>query len=257
MRVPHSSDLLRISHWILSSSSFLEVKNSWDFPSDFHEGVDEGILRSKMEELERVLQSTPLRMGRIFERILISLFEAHRSYRVLESGVGIYDGKHQLTELDLLLVTPEGKGLHLEAAVKFYLFLKDGDQVRVVGPNGNDVLEHRMAKFNRQLEFGRRYVAEVYPDIEFDHCIFTRGRIFQPWGENQLAHEWVNSNCESGWWKKGEPFDDFHQMVSRWEWLAWPPEYSTPFHELEEAVHGWREEEGVPHHLIWIPPQDF
>lgn len=253
MRVPTSSDLFRISHWILKSSSFLNVSYAWDFPETFDSGLNQGRLQKELDELAEVLVDSPLRMGRIFERVFIALFESHSEYEVLDSGIGIFNDERQVTELDLLVKTPEGKGLHLEAAVKFYLYKFEEGKVRVVGPNGNDVLENRMSKFERQLHHGREYVLNNYRDLEFEHKVFTRGRIFQPLHGEALSHELISPNCESGVWTIGNDLEDVHQMISRWEWIAWPPMYTAPFEPLEQATHGWRNVGGEVQHVIVLP----
>lgn len=253
MRVPTSSDLFRISHWILGASPFLDVPNAWNFPDSFSEGIDDEVLKRELDALSDVLIDSPLRMGRIFERVFFALFEAHANYEVLETGVGIFNEERQVTELDILLRTPEGKGLHLEAAVKFYLYIEGEDGVRVVGPNGNDVLENRLAKFDRQLMHGKSYVKEKYPDLEFDHLIFTRGRIFQPMKGETLSHPLIHPECEVGEWVRSSVPGELHLMVSRWEWIAWPPMYAAPFEMDSQATHGWRNVGGEVQHLIVLP----
>lgn len=244
---------MRACHWITSAPPFLDLHNSWDFPQNFTGGLNEKALESEIAELTGRLENSPLRMGRIFERLFFILFRCHDEYEVLEEGVGIFNEERQVTELDILLRTPEGRGLHLEAAVKFYLYLKDGDEIRVVGPNGNDVLENRMSKFDRQLKAGKEYVKSTYPDLEFDHCVFTRGRIFQLADGKRYSHPLIHPNAETGQWCKGIPNEQLHRMMSRWEWIAWPPKYSESLEKPVEVQHAWKETDDSYEHWIILP----
>ncbi|NVK27292.1 MAG: DUF1853 family protein [Flavobacteriia bacterium] len=253
MSAPTPKDLLRIADWILNSPPFFNIPENWNFNNDFARKLDQELLHSNLKFTSAVLHETRLRMGRIFERVVIALFNAHPDYEVLATGVGLFEEKRQLTELDILLRDENGKGLHLEVSVKFYLYLMENDILRVVGPNQEDVLENRMAKFSRQLDFGRAYVAKHFPEMTFDHRILSRGRIFQPQGEH-YAHPFICKDAETGIYTAGEVPEDSFRLENRWEWISWPPkEGGYPLELGEEEMHGWRMVKGAPQHVIVLP----
>lgn len=253
MSAPTPKDLLRIADWILDSPAFFNMAENWDFDDDFKRKLDRNRLLTNLEFTSAVLHETRLRMGRIFERVVFALFNAHPDYQVLATGVGMFEEKKQLTELDILMRNQEGRGLHLEVSVKFYLYLFEDGNLRVVGPNKHDVLENRMAKFKRQLDFGRMYVAENFPELEFDHRVLSRGRIFQP--ENgKFSHPLICDDAEVGMYTDGVVPKGCSLLENRWEWIAWPPvESRGELSVAEDESHGWRMMDGAPQHIIVLP----
>lgn len=221
--IPNERDLRRSVEWILNSPSLLALPESWDFPNGFQSGIVQSELDRSLDQLTKILHEKHFRLGRIFEELVIAVFNAHTGYEILERGVGIFDNDRQLTELDLLLKCPDGTGLHLEASVKFYLFREDGDRMHLVGTDGRDAMESRLTKLSRQLYWGREYVRDQYPDIPFRHAVFSRGRIFQPSSGPEGTHPLIDEHCERGVWSLGFPDDKSNVMVNRWQWISWPP----------------------------------
>lgn len=254
MKPPTVQDLLRACDWILHSPSFLTFYQSWEFPENFERTIDAKSLEVELEKIVHTLQETPLRMGRIFERLVWALFEANTEYQVLDTSVGIFDGKRQITELDLLVIQPNGRGLHLETAVKFYLYVEHNGRKRVVGSNGVDVLENRIRKFHRQLEEGAIYVHIHHRKLKFDHGILTRGRIFENENGPKCTHTLVSDDAERGIWGADEITPETHLMENRWEWLAWPPQYDggtmQPSEDVQDA---WIIRDGNPVHYLHLP----
>lgn len=257
MTPPNIDDLHRAVQWIMTSPSFFNMKETWDFTPGDLDRLDDQVLHRELKMLEGRLAETPLRMGRIFERLVKAIFMAHLDYEVLEHSVGIFNGKQQLTELDLLLETANGKGLHVEVSVKFYLYIEDEKgEMQVVGPNGRDVLENRMQKFANQLEHGKAYVKDKYPDIKFQHVVFSRGRIFEEEGGPRCAHPLIAKNCEKGVWMSGRTKVKATPMNQRWEWIAWPPnmgENEIEWFEEEEPTHLFKLDGPIYQHLIIMP----
>ncbi len=258
MSAPKKKDLQRAIQWILSSRSFFDLPSSWDFPSDFQLGMDEEELDQALEALAKELDNTYLRMGRIFERLIGVLFACHSDFEVLEKGVGIFEGKQQVTELDYLLKTADGRGLHVEVSVKFYVHrLQPDGSVLITGTNRADVLENRMQKFQRQLSEGKKYARETYPEMEFEHVIFSRGRMFEA-EVGDCVHPRIAIDCEKGRWIEGEIEGNWQPMFNRWEWFCGEPTESEelPFKPADEPQNGWVIQEGKATHWLVVPKSD-
>lgn len=224
---PQTSDLLRAAQWILESGDFMDLEDSWSLPTDFEKGIDFDYLQTRLSDWSN--GGFNQRMGRLFEALVLALFEAHRDYEVLDHNVGIFNGKQQITEIDLILLAPGGKGLHLEVAVKFYLDWQSDGVHHVVGPNGRDVLAHRLDRFQRQLEFGKTYCQENYPELSFEHKLFTRGRIFTEQVESEV-HPYISTKAERGTWGVHSP-NNGRLLYPRWRWISWPPPDFEPISE--------------------------
>lgn len=251
MLAPNLQDLQKAVDWILHSNSFFKLSNSWELPNEFSEGIVHDRLNEGLIEIAEKLRSHPTRLGRLFERLVILIFECNSNYEVLEKGVGIFEGKNQKTELDLLLKTPNGKGLHLEVAVKFYLMMEKDGEEQIVGPNELDVLEHRLGRFELQISEGKKYVEERYPELDFEHKIFSRGRLFLPEGKDRTRHPLIDPQVELGRWMMGDGADEKRCMGERWQWICWPPEVLVDSAHIEdEDLHIYIADDPFPHQII-------
>lgn len=87
------------------------------------------------------------KLGHLYEDALGLLLEHSDRYQVLEKGLQIQDGIHlTLGELDFLLRDlNNGKLVHLELAVKFYLAIETPDDLLLPGPDARD-------NYNKKLE---------------------------------------------------------------------------------------------------------
>lgn len=249
MTLPSKTELKTAIEWIVHSPNLLVLDATWNFPNDFSDGIVSEVLDSELEEITHWLATSKVRLGRLFERLVLAVFESHADYKVLEHGVGIFDGKRQITELDLILRKPDGGILHLEISVKFYLYISVEGRYQISGSDGKDVIDERLMKFDRQLREGRKYTQERYPGENIESRILSKGRLFEERGGKRCDDSLIHPDSERGEWTFEDPKGHEHPFKARWNWISWPPQ-PTAEHVVrwEGELHAW--EEG-PKHIIF------
>lgn len=161
------------------------------------------------------------RLGQHFEKTLVAWLEATPRFELLASNLQVHEGKRTVGEFDLI-VDNDGVVEHWEAAVKFYLGVRDtADMSNWYGPNTADRFDIKYRRLiDRQLRLawrdsGRETLAERGIGVRRSRC-FMKGRLFHPWdryreGIARYPRE-VNPHHEQGWWISYadflEAFDD-------------------------------------------------
>ena len=78
------------------------------------------------ERLEPYLGECPRRLGLYHERLWHALLDLAPATRLLATNLVLHAHGRTLGELDLLYVDAQGRPVHLELAIKYYLGLRDG-----------------------------------------------------------------------------------------------------------------------------------
>jgi uncharacterized protein len=178
-------------------------------------------------------QRQEVRIGRYAEQLLEFYLTHGPQHRLLAAHVplrSVVDGvKNPVTlthgELDFLLTDTQGKHLHWELAVKFFLCTAVDDVATpadFIGPNGVETLAHKWHKlFARQLTHT--------PPAPFDTQIwqpqaYTRGWMFYPWGHQVPRCQALQLEHGKGWWtdwaRMAELPDADYVQLPRLQWMA-------------------------------------
>ncbi|GGH67557.1 DUF1853 family protein [Phaeocystidibacter marisrubri] len=249
LTLPSHKELKTAIEWIIHSPNLLVLDATWNFPNDFSDGIVSEVLDSELEQISEWLATSKVRLGRLFERLVLAAFEAHSEYEVLERSIDIFEGKRQLTELDFIIRKPDGGILHLEVSVKFYLYISVNGMYQISGSDGKDVIDERLMKFDRQLREGMKYTQEHYPNDRVESRILSKGRLFEERGGKHCEDPLIHPDSERGEWTFDTPDGDEHPFKGRWNWISWPPEPSSEtIVRLEGELHAWKE---GPKHIIF------
>ena len=191
-------------------------------------------LDHRPEPLERWLAERPSqRLGRRFE-VLVAFWLHHwRRTELRAAGVSVVDpGRRTVGEFDFLFCDRgRDRWVHWEAAVKFYLYHRDGNgAVQWLGPNPQDRLEHKLARLvEHQLRLGRRPEAgPVLNRLGVQDPVpeaYVKGYLFYPAGDAPSAPPEVAPGHLRGWWTRaGERHIPRHGAETRWvvlERMGW------------------------------------
>lgn len=223
--------------WILNTPSLLQGSDQLFDPASLTT-LDTGAIKPPPNTLKNARMA---KLGHYFEFLVKTLFEAHPDYRILADNRVISEQRRTLGELDLLLeYQPSGQILHLELALKFYLFVpgtQTPDQAWV-GAGLHDFLHLKLQRlWEHQLQLpkkaqaarcwpedlpipdqsrvwipGRLYVPEQAPKQEWQQTEFSG----TPWSLNQQART-------SHWFETGHLDSAKLQALSKAEWLNGQP----------------------------------
>lgn len=117
------------------------------------------------------------RVGYYFEELVAAYLRSHPDVSDLRHGIQVQEGKRTLGEVDFLF-SWRGRKMHLETALKFFLFLEEGAEngSRYPGPNARDSFEQKWSRMeNVQIPFGRAH----FPEVEESHLL-VKGIVFYP-----------------------------------------------------------------------------
>lgn len=173
--------------------------------------------------VDYLAQAPQRRLGRYFEQLWQFYFAQHLGFELLAHNLQIADAQGKTRgELDLVV---RHKGLgeiwHLELAVKFFLRVQPGTDIRPlnawVGPNLADRLDLKYQKtLNEQLPLSqsgrsRLWLAAQGLTVDKSLALF-KGRLFVP------------GLCQAGWLTQSQwlslPEDRLYLGLERRQWLA-------------------------------------
>lgn len=88
------------------------------------------------------------KLGHLYEDALLTLLESSPRFKVIANNFQIItEQRRTLGELDFLLLDSKTNShIHLELAVKFYLIVINGDEVRYPGPDARDNYQRKVAR---------------------------------------------------------------------------------------------------------------
>lgn len=99
-------------------------------------------------QLPKTIHST--RQGLLAEQLFLAALNALSDYQVLGHNIQVFDqNRRTLGEMDFIYQQPNGRFVHLELAVKFYLQTTNGQPVWL-GPNATDTLCNKLKSLHQQ-----------------------------------------------------------------------------------------------------------
>lgn len=154
------------------------------------------------------LEARPTRrLGRYFEALMEFWFTHRAGLRLVASHVPVRHGKITLGEYDALCLDEKTQDLvHLELAVKYYLYTEFGAKVGTdpwqcyLGPQTHDRLDLKVGRmFAHQLSLSNTVLGHAALPISVRHLplqalAFLKGTLFYPWiKESGFANNCVNT----------------------------------------------------------------
>jgi uncharacterized protein len=182
---------------------------------------------------EWMQQRHEVRIGRYAEQLLEFYLTHGPQHRLLAAHVPLRSvlegGKNPVTltqgELDFLLSDAQGRHLHWELAVKFFLCTAVGEVATpadFIGPNGEETLAHKWHKlFDRQLMHTppAPYDAQIWQPQAY-----TRGWMFYRWASPVPRCEALHADHGKAWWtdwvRMAELPDAHYVQLPRLHWMA-------------------------------------
>jgi len=164
----NQEQLLRDLLWTVNSPSLIDSK--WAPTRITADQID-------ADHLVAFFSERPSRkVGYYFERLLHYWLKHVRRADIVAHNLQIHSGQRTLGEIDFLYRDEQSQLVHLEAAVKFYLYQPDHAVLgsHFIGPNVRDTFERKMHRlFSHQLPLSVEHV----PDVVHREA-FVKGRIF-------------------------------------------------------------------------------
>jgi hypothetical protein len=178
--------------WILRAPALLPAAElSWCPEQAFSQDLVDRIPEIRWQALEQARHG---KLGHYFEALVQALFHASPEFRILTSNCIIRGATRTLGELDLLLEDcRNGRILHLELALKFYLLLPPvsgvADDCRWIGSGLKDFLTLKAGRLmTHQLRLPELVTREdawpahlPKPDVSLG---WVTGRAFVPFGSS-------------------------------------------------------------------------
>lgn len=169
--------VLRDLEWIVSSPSLIDFSGC--------EGVSAvPSFESERLPIEKAACLSSLRLplkkkvGRYFEQLVSYWLHDVRRLEILTEQQQIFDAGQTVGEIDFIFKDELQQLVHLETAIKFYLYYPGthSSGSHYLGPNSRDNFEAKTRKLlNHQLKLGRK----LEPRLDRVEAL-VRGRIFYP-----------------------------------------------------------------------------
>jgi hypothetical protein len=192
------------------------------------------------------------RLGKQFEDCIAVLFQHNKQATLLQRNLVIAGEKRTLGELDCLYESAGSSCIHLELAIKFYLYTGADHDVtkstasgleRFIGPGGKDRLDKKWKRLiEHQLPLSKTPVAlqaihsAGLPTPEQRQLLLT-GILFYPYDNWQSfipKNQLINPQHLRGWWLFQRQIDALHNeadsyfvILPRWHWMAGIAHYNT------------------------------
>lgn len=129
--------------WVVKAPPLLAKGPLFDFDGEVPEVPD--------DDIDALIPARSSKLGSYFEALALTLLKNHPDYRVLANNLPLHHNGRTLGEVDLLLInTKTDQILHLELALKFYLWT-DGDGLEQ-GWIGAGLHDFFPKKLNRLLD---------------------------------------------------------------------------------------------------------
>lgn len=206
-------------------------------------------LDEQPEEIEKYFQqSKTLLLGKRFEAFVQFWFEESPFFELLAYNVQLSNNGRTIGEIDFIVKDNRSdETLHIEAACKFYLSNKNSQQWKHwVGPNGNDNLQLKMNKLDKQLAIcstieGKEFLSKNAINQPIA-CLFMKGYFFHHYRilTQSIAPSSSASNYNVGWWLYESEMQNFFSPNSMWVVLEkenWLAPYSAQI-ELTKIKYG-------------------
>ena len=192
------------------------------------------------------------RLGQQFEDCIAVLFQHSKQAKLLYRNLVITGEKRTLGELDCLYENTKKSCIHLELAIKFYLYTgvaHDGTKSTetkldsFIGPGGKDRLDKKWKRLiEHQLPLSKTPAAlqavhsAGFPTPE-QHQLLLTGILFYPYANWQsfIPHnQLINPQHLRGWWLFQQQIDALQNeeascfiILPRWHWMGGIAHYDT------------------------------
>lgn len=190
--------------WAVNSPELLAVSESLEQPRLEPQAIDEAALS------EWCSNHSQSRVGLYFEELVHYYLEEHGRVEMLLRHHQVFRGKQTLGEIDFIYRDHAGAVIHLETAVKFFLYHPhaQGFESQFIGPNSADNL---FLKSNRLLNHQLPLSKDLSLNIE-RRAVWVKGRVFYNplFGDTQPVLDCIlNPDVATGAWIHYRQLDDF------------------------------------------------
>lgn len=164
---------------------------------------------------------TTQRVGHYFEGLVGYYLIHHASVDNLQCGVQIRENGRTLGELDFIYRDADSQLVHLETAVKFYLYRRSGEWLdsHYVGPNAKDTLERKIRRLrDHQTPLSDHPLARQEMACQRDERIekneWICGRIFYHPDDGEPKHPspLLSADHLRGVWIRNSEFEWFDRQ---------------------------------------------
>ena len=189
------------------------------------------------EPLKRFLNNNTSKfLGPYFELLVEYWIKERINPQFFKSHIQVFNNNRTFGEYDFLFSSAnDNKLVHLEVAVKFYLYYQTIDgEVRFIGPNANDSLDIKLNHLlNHQLKLSKSAPGQMaIHSMGFRNTVLTvlmKGYLFYPpeYSEQADLPKYLSSTHLKGWWTSLKQFCvPCHGSENRWtileksQWLG-------------------------------------
>ncbi len=222
-KIPKNLEQIEVKYAlaILDLLALLEQENEIKKPFNFEakELITEEIL---IENLSR--HPIPTReqfhyLGKYTEALMAYFFRVCKNHQLLISNLQINEEGISKGEIDFILLNKQKEYVHLEYSTKFFLQLKDAENVQWLGPNGKDSLKKKKEKLiNQQLRLCSNYHHLLKENLK-DKKIIPKALLhmfaFFPF-ESTIKKWWIRQNKTNQLLESSAYFSIAH---SKLKWL--------------------------------------
>ncbi|WP_320823948.1 DUF1853 family protein [Reinekea sp.] len=191
------------------------------------------------DQLTYLTRARAGKLGHYFEALVAYLFLASSGFRVLAQNRTIVADKRTLGELDLLIQDlASERVIHLELALKFYLWVPGQRQPVWVGSGLHDFMADKIERLHQhQLRLpALAYARQCWPaDLPYptEHRLWMPGRLYVPESSQALGvphtqfrdtpFELNNQALLSSWFESGTAALSPKRSIRKADWLVGQP----------------------------------
>lgn len=223
-RISAAEQLFEDLQWTVESPSLLDFESSeLSKPSVEFTDVKLGDLRTaapstvesnRAAELLQFVDPCPRRVGHYMEALVHFQLAHVMQRKIFARQQQIFEGKQTLGELDFVYESDQGEAVHLEVAVKFFLYLpgRVGFPCPFIGPNSIDNFTRKTQRMlTHQLPLSDRWVGKVdRKEMLVKGRIFTNPTVGNPM-ETPVT---LAADCLTGTWLWAHQLDWFRDWPS-------------------------------------------
>lgn len=236
----YQQEIVRDLFWLIYSPSLMELPDNlsvdWLLDTPDIEEQLEFLDQNPEQLLNKLRQQARFRLGYYFEDLVRLYLKSFFQPSDIKSNIQVSRDKTTVGEYDFLLALPDGKKIHLETAVKYYLCTSEApDNCRLedfIGPNCTDRLDrkwqrlttHQINLSNTAAGKDQAIALDLLPD---QRSILLRGYLFYPhqqWRDFEAPSP-VSPDHLRGWWIRDNAIESLNQdsryvVLMKPRWLA-------------------------------------
>ena len=227
--------ILRDLDWLCTSPSL--IKTDKDFIETQKVQALQQHFESNNSLLDTIFKNIKSTVGDYFERLVLLWLSLDEVNQDITHNIKLFEGKRTIGELDFLYFDSLLKtSIHLEVAIKYYLWVEKNGSLQFVGPNTSDTLLRKYHKMRNQQMCLSETEAASHLTLIASHPSKARGLmkgyLFYPRQNGPLNSEdipsFVNPEHLRGWWSHISTLDlsdtgnNFWLVLNKPFWLALP-----------------------------------